>query len=165
MQYLIYWRLYKKIIWNGKNPNIQHSTLLNSYKDVVLEEVDIFDENFVKTSNFTLVSLHGNNNTKSSDYIKLTHSLESKLKYCWLQLTDALPKLWRDCFLNFRGHSINLYTFGHHLIEKNKLESRELYQIKVRISTKNFTVALLKHISSILISTGSQHIYYCIWST
>lgn len=89
-----------------KKSNIKHSTLANSYEDVGLEDTDIFakvislqcswmkklfDKNFV--TNFILVLLHDNGKTKSCNYFKLEYKLESKLKYCWLQLTHALTKL------------------------------------------------------------------------
>ena len=59
------------------------------------------------------------------------------MKHCWIQLTDALPKLWKDHILNCIGNSMNLCIFDHHLIKKNnlyclnKLGSRELYQIQI----------------------------------
>ena len=62
-----------------------------------------------------------NGKTKSWDYIKSEYNLESKLKYCWIQLTDALPKLWKDCILNCIGNSMNLCIFDQHLIKKNNL--------------------------------------------
>ena len=59
------------------------------------------------------------------------------MKFCWIQLTDALPKLWKDRILNCVGNSMNLCISDHHLIKKNnlyclnKLGSRELYQIQI----------------------------------
>ena len=37
---------------------------------------------------------HENGKTKSWDYIKSEYNLENKWKCRWIQLTDALPKLW-----------------------------------------------------------------------
>ena len=59
------------------------------------------------------------------------------MKYRWIQLTDALLKLWKDRILNCIENSMNLCIFDHHLIKKsnlyclNKLRSRELYQIQI----------------------------------
>ena len=53
-------------------------------------------------SNFTHVThfTHEYGKTKSWDYIKSEYNLESSLKYRWIQLTDALPKLWKERILN-----------------------------------------------------------------
>lgn len=49
------------------------------------------------------------NPIKSWDYIKSEYNLESKLKYRWIQLAGALPKLWKCHILNCREYSMNLY--------------------------------------------------------
>ena len=80
---------------------------------------------------------HENGKTKSWDYFKSEYNLPNKVKYCWIQFTDSLPKLWKDRILNCIGNSVNQCIFDHHLIKKNnlyylnKLESRELYQIQI----------------------------------
>ena len=61
---------------------------------------------------------HENGKTKSWDYIKSEYNLEGKLKCRWIQLTDALPKLWKDRILNCIVNSMNLCIFDHHLIKK-----------------------------------------------
>ena len=103
-----------------------------------IEKKSIFISCFgTKNINFVGQIFHENGKTKSWDYIKSEHNLESKLKYCWIQLTDALPRLWKDRILNCTGNSMNLCIFDHHPIKKsnlyclNKLGSRELYQIKM----------------------------------
>ena len=45
-------------------------------------------------------------------------NLESKSKYRWIQLTDALPKLGKDHILHCIGNSMNLCIFDRHLIKK-----------------------------------------------
>ena len=45
-------------------------------------------------------------------------TLKTTLKYRWIQLTDALPKLWKERILNCIGNSMNLCIFDHHLIKK-----------------------------------------------
>ena len=95
-----------------------------------------------------VIFFHGNGKTKLWDYIKSEWNLESKLRYFWIQLTDALPKLWKESILSSIGNSINLCIFDCHLIEKNnlyclnKLESRELYQIQVSEKNKKRTLQL-----------------------
>ena len=70
----------------------------------------------------------------------------------------------------FDYHLIKIGIFGHHLIKKNslcclnKLGSTELYQRKYPSSTKNHLCSCtIKIISTILISTGSQYIFYHTW--
>ena len=64
-------------------------------------------------------------------------TFKASLDYRWIQLTDALPKLWKDRILNCTGNSMNLCIFDHHLIKKNnlyclnKLRTRELCQIQI----------------------------------
>ena len=59
-----------------------------------------------------------NGKTKSWDYIKSEYNLASKLKYCWIQLTDALPKLKKDRILKGVENSMNICIFDHYLIKK-----------------------------------------------
>ena len=69
-----------------------------------------------KLINFIGQTFHDYGKTKSWDYIKSEYNLERKLKDCWIQLTDALPKIWEDRILNCRGKSMNLCNFVLHLI-------------------------------------------------
>ena len=74
-----------------------------------------------------------------------TASLESKLKYRWIPLTDVLSKLWKYLILNLRRN--NICIFVHHLIKENlyclnKLGSRELYQLQISEKYKRSTLKL-----------------------
>ena len=94
----------------------------------------------VKTSILPVIFFHGNGKTKLWDYIKSEWNLESKLRYFWIQLTDALPKLWKESILNSIGNSINLCIFDCHLIEKNNLycwEEENYTKYKYLKSTRN----------------------------
>ena len=87
--------------------------------NIKIDNKSIFTSDFVsKNIHFISQIFHENGKTKSCNYIKSEYNLESKLKYCWIQLTDALPKLWKDCILNCIGNSMNLCIFDHHLIKK-----------------------------------------------
>ena len=107
--------------------------------NIKTDNKSIFISDFAsKNISFVGQILHENGKAKSWYYIKLEYNLESKLKYRWIQLTDALPKLWKYLILNFIGNSVNLCIFDHHLTKKknnfyclNKLGSRELYQIQI----------------------------------
>ena len=58
-----------------------------------------------KNINLIGQNFHDNDKTKLWDCIKLEYSLESKSTYCWIQLADASPKLWKNRILNCRGVS------------------------------------------------------------
>ena len=133
-----------------------------------------------KNTNFVGKNFHCSGKTKSWGCIKSEYNLEFKLKYHWIQLTDTLPILWKNGILSCRGnsmylcifdyHLIKIGIFDHHLIKKNnlyclnKLGSTELYQRKCSESTKNHLCSCtIKIISTILISTGSQYIFYHTW--
>ena len=53
----------------------------------------------IKNINFVGQLFHRNDKTKLWDYIKSEYNLESKLKDRWIELSDALPKLWKDRIL------------------------------------------------------------------
>ena len=69
-----------------------------------------------KNINFVGHIFHKNDKTKSWDYIKSEYNLESKSMDSIS--SHALPKLRKDHFLDFRGNSMNLCIFDHHLIKK-----------------------------------------------
>ena len=86
---------------------------------IKIDNKSIFISGFAsKTINSVGQIFHENGKTKSWDYIKSEYNLESKLKYRWIQLTDALPELWKDCILNCSGNSMNFCISDHHLIKK-----------------------------------------------
>ena len=64
-----------------------------------------------KNINFVCQNFHENGN----------FNVESKLRYRWIQLTDALTTLWKDHILNCIGNSMNFCIFDHDLINKKQL--------------------------------------------
>ena len=77
--------------------------------NIRIDNKTIFISDFAsKHINFVGQVFHENGKTKSWDYITSEYNLENKLKSHWIQLTDALPKLWKDRILNYRGNSMNL---------------------------------------------------------
>ena len=87
--------------------------------NIKIDNKSIFISGFVsKNISFVGQIFHENGKTKSWDYVKSEYNIESKLKYRWIQLTDALPKLWKDRILNCVGNSMSLCIFDHHLIKK-----------------------------------------------
>ena len=119
-------------------PSVILSQFLWFNSNIIIGNNSIFIADFAsKNINFVGQVFHENGKTKSWDYIKSEYNLQNKLKYRWIQLTDALPKLWKEHILNSIGNSLNLCVFDHHLIKNNnsyclnKLGSRELYQIQI----------------------------------
>ena len=122
-----------------------------------------------KRTNFVGQIFHENCKNKSRDCIKSEYNLESKLKHRWIQLTDALPKLWKDTFLNCIGNAMNLFIFDHHLIKKNlyclkKLGSRGLYQIQTSEKYEKPTLQLYyeRYFNKFYFSWKSIYLLPCI---
>ena len=81
---------------------------------------------------------HDNGKTKSWDYIKSEYNLESKLKCCWIQVTDTLPKFWKDRILNCKNFA---KLTGKHLsqsIFSTKVAVWRLNILKKNERTKSF---------------------------
>ena len=105
-------------------PSVILSRFLWFNSNIKIDNKSIFISDFVdKNINFVGQIFHKNGKTKSWDYIKSEYNLESKLKFCWIQLTDALPKLWKDRILNCIGNSMNFCIFDHHLIKKETTDT------------------------------------------
>ena len=103
-------------------PSVILSQFLWFNSNIKIDKKSIFISGFAsKNINFVGQIFHEKGKTKSWDYNKSEYNLESKLKYRWIQLTDALPKLWKDRILNCVGNSTNLCIFDHHLIKKKQL--------------------------------------------
>ena len=121
---------YKEIITNWAKcffcspylPSAILSQLLWFNSNIKIDNKIIFISGFAsKNINSVGQIFHENGKTKSWDYIKSEYNLESKLNYRWIQLTDALPQLWKGHTLNCIGHSMNLCIFDNHLIKKQQL--------------------------------------------
>ena len=59
------------------------------------------------------------------------------MKVIWIQLTDALPELWKDGILNCRENSMDLCIFDHHLIKKQFILLKKVWK-KRTASNTNF---------------------------
>ena len=82
-----------------------------------------------------------NGNIKLLEDIKIEFHLRETHKIYWLQITNALPKSWKDIILKDKVNAKNLVIFDHHIVRKsqicslNKLTSKELYLILVDANT------------------------------
>ena len=96
-------------------------SVLSFNPKIKIDNKGIFISGLVsKNINFISQIFHYNNKIKSWDHIKSDYNLESKLKYCSIQLTDTLPKLLKDRIFNCRENSMNLCIFDHCLIKKKQ---------------------------------------------
>ena len=67
--------------------------------------------------NFIGQLFNDNGNIKPWKDLKTKFHLKDDHKIYWLQITDALPKTWKDIILKDKGNTINLVTFDHPLKE------------------------------------------------
>ena len=82
--------------------DIQHvQNTFNTFKTLLKLTIRafFFSSFAIKNINFVGQLFHRNDKTKLWDYIKSEYNLESKLKDRWIELSDALPKLWKDRIL------------------------------------------------------------------
>ena len=77
------------------------------------------------------------NTVKPWKQIQEEYGLANKLKFKWIQIIHSLPKPWIEQIFIGSGNSINLAIQDHHLTKKhqivdlNKLDSKELYNIQL----------------------------------
>ena len=77
---------------------------------------------------------------KTWENIKVEFGLQSFQKFKWLQITDAIPKNWKDIIKDDNGNSKNLVFYDNHLSKGgliyglNKLNSKELYQLQINFN-------------------------------
>ena len=70
---------------------------------------------------------------KSWHVFKTEYNLNHKFYFQWLQLTDAIPKAWKNIVQNNINNNGSLTIKDHHVIRRtrivsiNKLTARELY--------------------------------------
>lgn len=92
------------------------------------------------------------------------------MKYCWFQLTDTLPKLWKGHILNCKGNSMDLSILDHLLIKKKRLQLEQVRKESAILNTSFSKVQrnqlcsdTIKNISAILIFTEIQYTYFHVW--
>ena len=76
--------------------------------------------------------------------IKIEFHLRETHKIYWLQITDALPKSWKDIILKDKVNAKNLVIFDHHIVRKsqicslNKLTSILFYTNTVKPTAQDY---------------------------
>ena len=85
-----------------------------------------------------------NGNIKLLEDIKIEFHLRETHKIYWLQITDALPKSWKDIILKDKVNAKNLVIFDHHIVRKsqicslNKLTSILFYTNTVKPTAQDY---------------------------
>ena len=91
--------------------------------------------------NFIGQLFNDNGNIKPWKDLKIEFNLKDTQKIYCLQITDALPKPWKDIILKDKGNAKSLVIFDHHIVRNtqihslNKLTINELYLILVEANT------------------------------
>ena len=87
---------------------------------------------------------YDNGNIKLLEDIKIEFHLRETHKIYWLQITDALPKSWKDIILKDKVNAKNLVIFDHHMVRKsqicslNKLTSILFYTNTVKPTAQDY---------------------------
>ena len=72
-------------------------------------------------------------------------SLDDNKKFYWRQIIQAIPRAWKEIFLECGNNISDLIINEHHLIKKHqiycleKLNSRELYNMQLTLNVEKLT--------------------------
>ena len=121
--------------------------------------------------NFIGQLFNDNGDIKPWEDVKIEFHLKDTQKIYWLQIFDALTKLWKDIILKDKGNAKNLVIFDHQIVRKseicnlNKLTRKELYLILVDVNTVKPTA--LDYFENLLESLkfNWKKIYFLILNT
>ena len=121
---------------------------------MILSEVIWFNSNikvdskpvhfsFFPDKNLNLIGqlFNDDGNIKPWKDLKIEFHIKDNRKIYWLQIIDALLKIWKDITLKDRGNAKCLAIFDHHIVRNsqnhslNNLTSKELYLILVETNT------------------------------
>ena len=105
---------------------------------------------FFLAKNFITQLFNDNGNIKPWEDIKTAFYLKDIHKRYWLQIIDALPRMWKDMKnvskrMKNKGHIKRLVIFDHDFVGKSQIcglekrTSRELYPILVNANTVKST--------------------------
>ena len=74
-----------------------------------------------KNLNFVCQLFNDNGNEKPWKDLKIEIYLKNTHKIYWLEITDALPKTWKDILWKTKGLQKNSVIFGHHIERKSQI--------------------------------------------
>ena len=96
--------------------------------------------------NFIGQLFNDNGNIKLWKDLKIKFHFKDTHKIYWLQITDALPRTWKDIILKDKGKAKKLVIFDHRIVKNsqiyslNKLTRKKLQLILVEANTFKPTV-------------------------
>ena len=114
-------------LWNNKHIKIDYKTIFRSSLSTI--GINLVDQLFQNNQQF-----------KKGDELKTEFGLIENEKFFVVQITHAVPSLWKNILWNYTESIKNLVIQDHHLIKQhqifplNKLNSTTLYEILIDAS-------------------------------
>ena len=69
-----------------------------------------------KYINFITQLINTDESVKNWNILKTEYALQNKDQFCWLQLTNTIPKMWRKCIKQTSENTSLLVVKDHHLL-------------------------------------------------
>ena len=91
----------------------------------------------VKNINVITQLFHSDGSVKNLNILKTEYPLQNKDHFCWLQLINAIPDMWKKCIKQTSENTSLLVVKDHHLLRGSriiiveKLSSKELYSLLI----------------------------------
>ena len=137
---------YKQILMNWKKyfiaspitPSCVLSQFLwyNSY--IKIDNKAVYLKFFsTKNINFITQLFNTDGSVKNWNILKTEFALQNKDQFCWLQLVNAIPEMWKKCIKQTSENTSLLVVKDHHLLRGSriiileKLSSKELYSLLI----------------------------------
>ena len=90
-----------------------------------------------KKINFITQLFNTDGSVKNWNILKTEFALQNKDQFCWLQLVNAIPEMWKKCIKQTSENTSLLVVKDHHLLRGSriiileKLSSKELYSLLI----------------------------------
>ena len=148
------------------------SCILNQFlwynKYVRITEKTVYYKRFSEHNiNYVMDLLDNSGKFKSWHVFKTEYNLSHKFYFQWLQLTDAIPKAWKNNVQNNINNNDSFTIKDHYIIQStrilsiNKFTVRKLYStLMSNIENKPISQIYFKKFSQINLSNGTKYICY-----
>ena len=90
-----------------------------------------------KNINFLTQLFNTDGSLKNWSILKTEYALQNKDQFCWLQLINAIPEMWKKCIKEVSENTSLMVVKDHHLLRGStiiileKLSSKELYSLLI----------------------------------
>ena len=121
---------------------ITHSGVLsqliwyNSY--IKIDNKSVYLKSFsTKNINFITQLFNTDGSVKNWNIFKTEQALQNKEQFCWLQLINTIPEMWKKCIKQTSENNSLLVVKDHHLLRGSriiileKLSSKKLYSLLI----------------------------------